>query len=286
LKFSPETVNASPGDFIFFRMQQKNHSVTESTLVSPCVPKAGGFDSGFQTPLPNGDPYVVALEIKQTAPVWVYCRQGTHCRSGMVFAVNPGNDMEAFRRAATGATSNSSVPPAVSSTSAPTPSSSPASGSGTQHKVIVGAAGLTFNPSNITAQPGDTIVFEFQSKNHTVTGSSFEEPCREVGFDSGFKPVSPGSSSFPTYNLQVNDTKPIWAFCKQGNHCAQGMVFSANAVESSEKNFAAFQARAKESTSGTYSSPSPSATSAAWRPGVGSSAMAVILGFSAAAFLL
>jgi hypothetical protein len=114
---------------------------------------------------------------------------------------------------------------------------------------------LTFSPSNIAANVGDLIVFEFRQKNHTATASSFDQPCRplsatsttgETGWDSGFMPVPEGATGFPTYSVLVNDTKPIWAYCRQGNHCGQGMVFAANAVETGPKNFAAYQALAKQ----------------------------------------
>jgi plastocyanin len=62
------------------------------------------------------------------------------------------------------------------------------------HKITVGANGqLSYNPPNITAAIGDTVTFEFHPKNHTVTQSSFNDPCRpladtstsgRVGFDS------------------------------------------------------------------------------------------------------
>jgi hypothetical protein len=54
--------------------------------------------------------------------------------------------------------------------------------------------------------------------------SSFATPCRaltltstsgQVGFDSGFMPVADDATTFPTWNLTVNDTSPIWAYCKQ-----------------------------------------------------------------------
>jgi plastocyanin len=284
LKFTPPSVNANRGDVIRFVFQQKNHTVTQSSLANPCAPLAGGFDSGFwpvrdnqTTGFPTAD-----LNVTQTTPIWAYCRQGTHCKSGMVFAVNPGNDLAAFQAAATGATPSSS--PSASSATAPVPTFSGVPSS-SDHRVIVGGTSLIFNPSNITAQPGDTITFEFHQKNHTVTASTFDEPCSSSGFDSGFQFVADGASNFPTYVLQVNDTKPIWAFCKQGNHCSQGMVFAANAVESSSKNFAAFQALAKQATS-TSTNPYPSPSSAGWRPAVGSSSIGVILGLSVAAFLL
>jgi plastocyanin len=132
-------------------------------------------------------------------PIWVYCRQGNHCQQGMVFAINPGDKFAAFQAAATGATappsssatSVSSQPPTTTSATT-APSSTP---SGVDHKVIVGGPNiLSYSPSNITAQVGDTITFEFHQKNHTITASSFDAPCRalaltsttgQVGFDSG-----------------------------------------------------------------------------------------------------
>jgi len=143
--------------------------------------------------------------VVNTNPIWVYCRQGNHCQQGMVFAINPGDKFAAFQAAATAppsspsatassspsATSVSSQSPATTSATS-TPSSTP---SGVDHKVIVGGPNiLSYSPSNITAQVGDTITFEFHQKNHTITASSFDAPCRalaltsstgQVGFDSG-----------------------------------------------------------------------------------------------------
>jgi plastocyanin len=282
LKFVPDTVNANVGDVILFTFLQKNHTVTQSTLASPCIRSSSGFDSGFK-PVPadqtSGFP-MANLTVTSAEPIWAYCRQGTHCQSGMVFSVNPGTQLATFR--ANAAASGSSPPPTVSSATTPVPTTS-AVPSSTDHRVIVGGANiLTFTPSNITAQPGDTITFEFRQKNHTVTSSTFDAPCRPNGaFDSGFKPTD-GSSSFPTYTLLVNDTKPIWAYCKQGTHCASGMVFAANAVETSNKSFAAFLDKAKSPTD----SSTPYGTGAAWRPSVGSPLMAVVLAISAAGWLL
>lgn len=59
-------------------------------------------------------------------------------------------------------------------------------------------------------------------------------------------PVAADATSFPTYTIQVNDTTPIWAYCRQTGHCGQGMVFAANAVESGPNNFEAFLARAEQ----------------------------------------
>jgi plastocyanin len=283
--FNPQTVNATTGDIVRFTFQQKNHTVTQSSLESPCQPLRGGFNSGFVPVAADktSDFPIAELPVTNSEPIWAYCRQGPHCTSGMVFAVNPRDQFPAFQAAARGA--SSSVPPVVSSTSTSTSASVPVPSS-KDHKVIVGGPGtLAFTPSNITAQAGDTITFEFRQKNHTVTASSFEDPCRASGFDSGYRAVGDGASNFPTYTVQVNDTKPIWAFCRQGTHCTSGMVFAVNADESSAKNFAAFRTLAMQGNGGNSTSGYPS-PSAAWRPAIGSSSIAVALGLSAAALLL
>ena len=80
-------------------------------------------------------------------------------------------------------------------TSISAPSTSSSALSPREHIVIVGGPNkLFFSPSNITADVGDVITFEFQQKNHTVTQSTFAQPCvgltqssssGQVGFDSG-----------------------------------------------------------------------------------------------------
>lgn len=153
---------------------------------------------------------------------------------------------------------------------APTPNAEPV-----VHVVTVGDNGtLTYSPSSIQAAPRDIVSFQFKAKNHTISQSSFADPCRklaltsttgQVGFDSGFMPVAADASAFPTFNITVNDTAPIWAYCRQVNHCGSGMVFAINAVETSNKSFAAFQALAKQingtSAAGTASTAAPSSTS-------------------------
>jgi plastocyanin len=49
-------------------------------------------------------------------------------------------------------------------------SASPTAASSQVHQVVVGGPNkLYYDPSNITAQVGDVIQFQFQQKNHTVT---------------------------------------------------------------------------------------------------------------------
>ena len=131
-------------------------------------------------------------------------------------------------------------------------------------------------------------------KNHTVTQSSFNAPCRsltststsgQVGFDSGFMPVSANATAFPTFTVRVNDTAPIWAYCRQVGHCGQGMVFAANAVESGSNTFEAFVSLAKQlngtSSSGSNTTSSTSGTSAihvSRGAGVAVTAVALVFG--------
>ncbi|KAF4441964.1 serine-threonine rich [Fusarium acutatum] len=113
-----------------------------------------------------------------------------------------------------------------------------------QHTVTVGGpGGLVYQPEELHNIPiGDTVVFEFLSQNHTVSQSGFDKPCAllEGGMDSGFMPnpnntVSPP----PQVAMQVMVDTPLWFYCKQGNHCGQGMVFSINPT--AEKTQAKFK---------------------------------------------
>jgi len=152
-------------------------SSPESHVFTPFRSKPVTPDQTSGFPMAN-------LTVIQQGPIWAYCRQSTHCQSGMIFSVNPGADLALFR--ANAIASNSSSPSTVSSATTPVPTTS-AVPSSTDHKVIVGGAGiLAFSPTNITAQAGDTITFEFRQKNHTVTSSTFDFPCQaNNGFDSG-----------------------------------------------------------------------------------------------------
>ncbi|KAJ7758147.1 Cupredoxin [Mycena maculata] len=139
--------------------------------------------------------------------------------------------------------------------------------------VVVGANGTTtYSPSNITANVGDVITFQFVAGNHTVTQSTFASPCAQMltpttGITSGFQPVTSGAAQVPSFSFTVNNaTTPLWFFCEHVGHCAKGMVFSVNAPATG-KTFAAFQAAAiatgadaSASASGASSAPSSSSS--------------------------
>jgi len=138
------------------------------------------------------------------------------------------------------------------------------------HLVKVGAnGGLVFDPTDITAAQGDTISFQFQGKNHSVTQSTFAAPCTRqttptLGVDSGFMFVAANATTLPQWSITVsNASAPLWFFCAQTTplvHCQQGMVFAVNAPPA--KTFAQFQNAAKasggNSTTGTNTTATPS----------------------------
>jgi len=113
------------------------------------------------------------------------------------------------------------------------------------------SASLIFDPPFIVAAPGDQVEFTFHIKNHSVTQSSFNEPCTPLpnGTDTGFIPVSPGTpdNDLPVQVFTVIDESPVWIHCRQNantaaSHCGQGMVFSINpGSNDSDISFAAYQ---------------------------------------------
>ena len=116
----------------------------------------------------------------------------------------------------------------------------PEGGTTTVHVITVSNSTgkkLMFSPNNVQANMGDMVQFQFAGGNHTVTQSTFANPCMPInmvmsnttGFFSGFQFVAAGAQQMPTYTLMVNTTAPIWYYCSQGKHCQSGMVGAINA---------------------------------------------------------
>ncbi|KAJ9621390.1 uncharacterized protein PV06_04799 [Exophiala oligosperma] len=113
---------------------------------------------------------------------------------------------------------------------------------------------LKYFPNNIEAPVGSIVQFQYHPKNHTVTESSFAEPCKPIsanlttpmrpGLKSGFVPVKGNESTTPVFNVLVNDTKPIWIFCGQTNHCQKGMAMVINQNSSTPNTIDAYIANA------------------------------------------
>ncbi|KAJ7776967.1 hypothetical protein DFH07DRAFT_33238 [Mycena maculata] len=265
LTFSPSNITAAVGDVINFQFENKNHSVTQSSFASPCVPLAGGVDSGFEpialnaTALPT---FSFTLNNAST-PLFFFSKQNVlvnECQAGMVFSINADPD-SAKSFAAFQAAAEASAAPSASASSA-------SASSGSDILVLVGQDNtLTFSPSNITANVGDTVTFQFESKNHSVTQSSFASPCVPLagGVDSGFEPVAFNATALPTFSFILNNAStPFFFFSKQNvlvNECQAGMVFSINADPDSGKSFAAFQAAAETGAAPSASSSTPTGQS-------------------------
>jgi len=65
----------------------------------------------------------------------------------------------------------------------PAPASSCASAmpaGSTQYVTVGGTAGLVYTPPYIYANIGDTVIFQFGTKNHTLTQSTFPLPCVQM----------------------------------------------------------------------------------------------------------
>ncbi|TQS34400.1 hypothetical protein Golomagni_05219 [Golovinomyces magnicellulatus] len=126
------------------------------------------------------------------------------------------------------------------------------------HVVSVGANNKTiFEPNKLTANVGEMIQFQFFGGNHTVTQSSFDQPCTPIsmvnasikGFYSGFMPVSASKDNLPTYSVMVENLTPIWIYCAQGQHCQKGMnmVINENLKANSSRSLENFSKLAAES---------------------------------------
>lgn len=273
IEYTPNNITAQAGDEVIFEFHPKNHTVTQSTFANPCTAVAGGGDSGFQPVAADATTFPTKRIIvpDSTTPLWFYCAQPGHCGKGMVFAINPGSDtkMQTYvnNALAVGAgTAASSTPPPVSTgttsvVNTPPPSQTPATG-GKTIDVSVGVNGaLEFSPNNITGvNVGDQLVFKFFAGAHTVTQSTFADPCDPIGngFDSGPMPAS--ATNNPVFTLPINDTsKPIWIYCKTGNHCRQGMVLSINAPLTGN-TFDAYKQNAISGSTGAGASSTSSAS--------------------------
>ncbi|KAF3766574.1 Cupredoxin [Cryphonectria parasitica EP155] len=129
--------------------------------------------------------------------------------------------------------------------------------------VTVGSSNgsLTYSPDSVQAAVGDMVQFQFVAANHTVTQSTFDQPCQPIslfstnvtGFHSGFMPVAAGGSNIPTYTIQVNNTTPIWVYCAQARHCESGMVMviNENTAANASRSLANFKSLASGATTVT-----------------------------------
>jgi len=101
LAYGANQINASIGDIIRFDFNSTNHTVTQSDFLTPCSPKAGGFNTGFNQFNPTNHTGVIFKDfvVNVSTPLWFYCAQTvkvSHCHKGMVLGVNPAGKFPAF----------------------------------------------------------------------------------------------------------------------------------------------------------------------------------------------
>ncbi|WXC49569.1 hypothetical protein QX201_009247 [Fusarium graminearum] len=122
------------------------------------------------------------------------------------------------------------------------------------------ATGLRFWPEKITAEPGTMVQFQFWTGNHTVTQSTFDDPCMPIGnvnpsvegVYSGYMPVAASMSKgmIPTYTITIKDKKPMWLFCSKAQHCQGGMsmVINEDSSSNSTKTLTGYKEKCKGTT--------------------------------------
>jgi len=129
----------------------------------------------------------------------------------------------------------------------------------TVHVVKVGSANgtLAYSPNKVVAAVGDMVQFQYAPANHTVTQSTFDNPCQPIalhsnvtGVYSGFMPVQATADTTPTYTIMISNQTPIWLYCSQGKHCQNGMtmVINENTGANATRSLENFQALAKTQT--------------------------------------
>ncbi|OAT07639.1 serine-threonine rich protein [Blastomyces gilchristii SLH14081] len=99
--FEPNRLNANLGDQMIFKFLHRNHTLTQSSLRHPCTSQHQ-LDTGFTQFNPTGRTgTMVSFTVNSLDPQWFFCRQTdpeSHCHAGMVFALNPGDQMDEFLR--------------------------------------------------------------------------------------------------------------------------------------------------------------------------------------------
>lgn len=251
--YSPDRVEAKIGDVVSFEFLALNHTLSQSDFNTPCTFN-GGFDTGFNQFNPDNKTglFIRELKVEDTKPQWFYCRQGNHCTQGMVFGINPAGRMDEFIQKAKASGNDAATPPTsatgTTATDYPSPTGYPAGhpagwAPSAVATVTVGldqGKTLKFEPPYLTnVRKGDTIRFDFRAVNHTLTESSFEEPCNKLAndaVDTNFKNANaddtPNLVPFDL-TLDTDADKPRWFYCKQAkatpnSHCGKGMVFAIN----------------------------------------------------------
>ncbi|CAE6517637.1 unnamed protein product [Rhizoctonia solani] len=141
--FDPSSVRPQAGDKIVFEFRAGSHSAVESTFKDPCIPKAGGFNSGVIT-VADGTPVdskglpTKEYIVQDTNPVWFFDQAGGLCTKGAVFSINPelthdGQNAGQFR-------ANAEASDPTTASVAPTSASAASTASGASTQTTAAAA--------------------------------------------------------------------------------------------------------------------------------------------------
>lgn len=145
-----------------------------------------------------------------------------------------------------------SITSAASSTTTGSGSASSTSAAAKSVHSVLAGTDPVFVPSSVNASIGDTILFLFESGNHSVTQSTFDNPCSPLsnGFDSGYEPnIDNTVNPTPNYTISVTSTGSEWFYSKQGSECESGMVFALNPTNT--QSFSTFHQNALNTNSGS-----------------------------------
>ncbi|RMJ25536.1 hypothetical protein PHISP_03602 [Aspergillus sp. HF37] len=157
--FVPSSVTAEKGDTVKFEFYPRNHTVTESSYSSPCVPNDSGINSGFIPAIGGEASEHFLVPINNTDPIWYYCAQARHCQAGMVGVINPPNGssmtLEKYSSAAASAPSN--VAP-TSGVLGGTITSDETTGSGTPTASSTSTTSATATGAASTLSPVDPVL--------------------------------------------------------------------------------------------------------------------------------
>lgn len=190
----------------------------------------------------------------------------------------------------TSATSSSSAAGIAASLATVTPVTTPTSAGVApglaSHTVTVGGSSPpAYSPPSISGVVnGDTIVFIFETANHTVTQSSFDTPCEKVdsGFKSGFVPSNGTIVPYMVAEYTCSDPNdmctPTWLYCGQSNHCEQGMRFSINALSAKDQAWRLIDTLQNPQSSSAVSSTSLTSSTSVVAPPAASSSSGVVQG--------
>ncbi|KAH9955026.1 hypothetical protein BC827DRAFT_1272057 [Russula dissimulans] len=155
--FIPQRVDAASGDVVIFNFTLGNHTATQSTFSSPCVPAhdtdsaINGFNSAFRYTQPGTAGTTLTVPIQNETQTFWFFDYNT-CGEGGVGVINnnqsssetlAGFSRNAIRLNGTGTSDNATT--SASSRTSPTTSPSPSTSarkSAAEHAYTVGAIGV------------------------------------------------------------------------------------------------------------------------------------------------